>query len=220
MQNLTRRGMRLAAELRAAGIEVIESYPGAAQDMMRIPRKRASQERLRAGLARFGVRGIRAPELVTHDELDAVTSAVVGAFYLADAYEAMGTPDEDYLIVPQVTEDLRVQGDAATTSEPAVLVLIGEATAQLASQMGFTCVDDQRAIGSPDTLVALRSLDDFREVVAAFGPRTRGFFVAPAGTRVPRRPSLVDEHRRADAPELKDALKAWFSTWSSRRPCP
>ncbi len=59
MQALTVRGMRLAGALRAEGVEVIESYPGAAQDVMRIPRKRASQRHLRAGLVRFGVRGLR-----------------------------------------------------------------------------------------------------------------------------------------------------------------
>ena len=38
---------------------------------------------------------------VTHDEVDAVTSALVGLFYLANDYIALGTPSEDYLIVPR-----------------------------------------------------------------------------------------------------------------------
>ena len=42
MQNLTARGIRLATTLRSMGLPVIESYPGAAQDIMGIPRKRAS----------------------------------------------------------------------------------------------------------------------------------------------------------------------------------
>ena len=41
MQGLTRRGMRLAERLRSMGIPVIESYPGAAQDILGIPRKGA-----------------------------------------------------------------------------------------------------------------------------------------------------------------------------------
>ena len=219
MQNLTRRGMRLAAELRAAGMEVIESYPGAAQDMMRIPRKRASQERLHAGLVRFGVRGIRAPERVTHDELDAVTSAVVGTFYLANAYEAMGTPEEDYLIVPRVADELGLPGNVETASEPAVLVLIGEDTARLAAQLGYPCVEADVAVQSPTALVALGSADDYCRLLAAFGTRTRGFFVAPTGTRVPRRPSLFDDQRRCDAADLQEALAAWVSEWSSAQPC-
>ena len=40
-------------------------------------------------------------ERVTHDEVDAITSALVGLFYLADEYIALGTPAEDYLIVPR-----------------------------------------------------------------------------------------------------------------------
>src|SRR5262249_48327518 len=57
MQALTRRGIRLAARLRNLGVPVIESYPGAAQDIMGIPRKGAGTEFLRQGLADFGVRG-------------------------------------------------------------------------------------------------------------------------------------------------------------------
>ena len=38
---------------------------------------------------------------VTHDEIDAITSALVGLFYLADEYIALGTAAEDYLIVPR-----------------------------------------------------------------------------------------------------------------------
>ncbi|MCX6633154.1 MAG: DUF429 domain-containing protein [Candidatus Solibacter sp.] len=37
MQSLTMRGMRLADELRRQGLQVIESYPGAAQDILGIP---------------------------------------------------------------------------------------------------------------------------------------------------------------------------------------
>ena len=46
MRMLTERGIHLAARFRALGIPVIESYPGAAQDIMRIPRKRAGLEYL------------------------------------------------------------------------------------------------------------------------------------------------------------------------------
>jgi predicted nuclease with RNAse H fold len=41
MQKLTQRGIQLAAKFRKLGIPVIESYPGAAQDILAIPRKRA-----------------------------------------------------------------------------------------------------------------------------------------------------------------------------------
>jgi hypothetical protein len=38
----------------------------------------------------------------SHDELDAITSALVGYFYLANEYEALGNEDEGYLIVPRL----------------------------------------------------------------------------------------------------------------------
>ena len=101
MQMLTRRGIKLAQELRQAGVRVIESYPGAAQDILGIPRKKASLKELKWGLSRAGITGTFLTADVTHDEVDAITSALVGLFYLAKDYIALGTPMEDYLIVPR-----------------------------------------------------------------------------------------------------------------------
>ncbi len=101
MKGLTMRGMRLADELRKHGLQVIESYPGAAQDILGIPRKGSSLEELKWGLNRAGVRGSYVKVRVTHDEVDAITSALVGLFYLAGDYIALGTLQEDYLIVPR-----------------------------------------------------------------------------------------------------------------------
>jgi uncharacterized protein YprB with RNaseH-like and TPR domain/predicted nuclease with RNAse H fold len=101
MQSLTRRGMELASALRQHGLSVIESYPGAAQDILGIPRKGASLEELKWGLYRAGISGPFLKDRVTHDEVDAITSALVGLFYLAKDYIALGTPSEDYLIVPR-----------------------------------------------------------------------------------------------------------------------
>jgi uncharacterized protein YprB with RNaseH-like and TPR domain/predicted nuclease with RNAse H fold len=101
MRALTHRGMRLAVALRESGLKVIESYPGAAQDLLGIPRKGSSLEELKWGLRRAGIVGDYISTDVTHDEVDAITSALVGLFYLADDYIALGTPPEDYLIVPR-----------------------------------------------------------------------------------------------------------------------
>ncbi|MGH8613799.1 MAG: ribonuclease H-like domain-containing protein, partial [Gammaproteobacteria bacterium] len=101
MKGLTTRGILLAGRLRQAGLSVIESYPGAAQDLLGIPRKGASLEELKWGLHRAGIQGPFLTAKVSHDEVDAITSALVGLFYLADDYIALGTPAEDYLIVPR-----------------------------------------------------------------------------------------------------------------------
>ena len=102
MQKLTARGIRLARGFRERGIPVIESYPGAAQDIMRIPRKHAGLDWLKTGLREFGILGDYETQKVTHDELDAITSALVGTFHLAGMSEALGTDEEAPLIIPRL----------------------------------------------------------------------------------------------------------------------
>ena len=104
MKPLTLRGMKLRTEIEALdnGPQVIESYPGAAQDILCIPRKQKGLALLRAGLAELGLHG---PGLATrsHDEMDAITAAVVGRFYEVGRFEAMGVPEEAQLIVPTLS---------------------------------------------------------------------------------------------------------------------
>lgn len=106
MQRLTLRGIKLANQFRRLGYAVIESYPGAAQDILGIPRKKKSIEYLVKGLEAFGIKGDYLSNEVSHDELDAITSAIVGYFYLVNQYEALGNEDEDYLIVPRIDSNL------------------------------------------------------------------------------------------------------------------
>jgi uncharacterized protein YprB with RNaseH-like and TPR domain/predicted nuclease with RNAse H fold len=100
MQRLTERGIRLANAIRQHGIPVIECYPGAAQDIMGIPRKGAGEEWLKLGLSEFGVLGPFASEKLTHDELDAITCSLVGFFHLAGRTEALGGEGEEPMMVP------------------------------------------------------------------------------------------------------------------------
>ena len=100
MQKLTERGIRLAREFRTRGIPVIESYPGAAQDIMRIPRKGAGVNWLRLGLQEFGITSQGQIENACHDELDAITAALVGVFHWYGMSEELGADEEDPLIVP------------------------------------------------------------------------------------------------------------------------
>jgi predicted nuclease with RNAse H fold len=105
MQRLTERGMRLAGELRSRGCEVIECYPGAAQDIMGIPRKGAGEEWLKLGLSEFGIIGNFTSDDITHDELDAVTCSLVGTFHIAGLTEALGGDGEEPMIVPKLKSD-------------------------------------------------------------------------------------------------------------------
>ena len=104
MVNLTLRGIRMANLLRQSGIKVIESYPGVAQDLLHIPRKRKGLELLIKGLTNFGIENIS--NNISHDEADAITSALVGCFYLNNLYVGIGNEIEDYLIVPRLNSEL------------------------------------------------------------------------------------------------------------------
>lgn len=97
MERLTRRGIGLANLLQHHFcLKVIESYPGAAQDILGIPRKRKGIDVLAAALSDFGIVGDLS---VSHDELDAITAAIVGIYYLQGNYEALGT-----MILPKKPE--------------------------------------------------------------------------------------------------------------------
>lgn len=100
MRDLTMRGIELAKLFEEQGYEVIESYPGAAQDVLGLPRKRVDLRELEIDLLNMGIKPFSDRIIITHDEIDALTSALVGYFYLAEEYEAIGSIDEGYLIIP------------------------------------------------------------------------------------------------------------------------
>lgn len=150
MQKLTARGIRLATSFRNLGVPVIESYPGAAQDIMRIPRKGAGVEWLKMGLADFGV--ICDLTIASHDELDAITSALVGSFHWVGLVEAMGTSEEPPLIIPKL--DGKVHPTIIGISGP---IAAGKTTiARALEKLGFAytrfslVIDDElRVRGQP-----------------------------------------------------------------------
>lgn len=104
MVKLTERGIRLHAMLTEAGHEVIEVYPGMAQDILGIPRKGQGVDELRRGLKRAGIRGIPRARRVTHDELDAITCALVAQLHLSGETETMGPGIPVPLVLPQRTQ--------------------------------------------------------------------------------------------------------------------
>jgi len=111
MQKLTQRGIQLTEILRSLGIPVIESYPGAAQDILKIPRKRSDIIMLKEGLIDIGITGDFQHKEISHDELDAITSALVGYFFWYGKYEALGNLDEDYLIIPDLSVKKSIWGE-------------------------------------------------------------------------------------------------------------
>jgi predicted nuclease with RNAse H fold len=80
MRKLTERGIRLKEVLRKKGFQVIEAYPGGAQDVLGIPRKQHGLEKLKSGLKKLGIKGLKV--WMSSHELDAVTCAYVGKLFL------------------------------------------------------------------------------------------------------------------------------------------
>ncbi len=104
MRKLTARGMSLRSYFETTGLNVIESFPGAIQDVLGMPRKQRGLEKLRKALLEYGITGDVSKEEITDDELDAVTSAIVGRLYLEGNYLAIGDPDEGLMILPRPTK--------------------------------------------------------------------------------------------------------------------
>jgi predicted nuclease with RNAse H fold len=96
MRLLTMRGIELSGILRAMGHTVLETYPGAAQDLWRIPRQK-NLAGLKRGLQRFVK--IRAREITCH-ELDAITCALVARLHYQGKAELIGRPDEGWMVIP------------------------------------------------------------------------------------------------------------------------
>jgi hypothetical protein len=88
MRTLTERGMILKDKIEALGYPVVECYPGGAQDVWGLPRQSRDRQGLLSGLQAMGVRGLEWP--LSGDELDAVSAALVGRWYLLGKGELLG----------------------------------------------------------------------------------------------------------------------------------
>jgi hypothetical protein len=103
MRTLTVRGMALAQELSERGETVFEGYPGAAQDLLGWPRKKAGTELLQRRMRKAGLGGELDRRPLTHDELDAVTIAFVGWRFLKGDGVLIGDPTEGQMLLPDAT---------------------------------------------------------------------------------------------------------------------
>ena len=102
MRSLTKRGIALKKRFRRMGFKVIEIYPGAAQDVWKIPRKQFGLGRLRRGLEKLGIRGL--VQGMNGDELDAVSGAMVGRLFLLEKAEVLGNFRQGAIVIPKTTE--------------------------------------------------------------------------------------------------------------------
>jgi len=70
---------------------------------MNIPRKKTEPALLKSGLSAMGFILYSDRDSINHDEIDALTSALVGYFYLSGWYEAVGNAREGFLILPDLS---------------------------------------------------------------------------------------------------------------------
>ncbi len=98
MRKLTERGMHLKDIFESRHFTVIEVYPGGAQDILGIPRKQQGLDKLKAGLEKQGIEGLK--EGLSDHELDAVTCALVGKFFLEGKSVTYGAPEQG-IVMPK-----------------------------------------------------------------------------------------------------------------------
>ncbi|MGA8710729.1 MAG: DUF429 domain-containing protein, partial [Thermoplasmata archaeon] len=101
MRMLTVRGMRLERAFARRGYPAIEGYPGGAQDILGLPRKKAGVELLQRRLRGEGLRGDLERRALSHDELDAVTIAWVGWTFRKGRGVLIGDPTEGLMLLPE-----------------------------------------------------------------------------------------------------------------------
>lgn len=101
MRMLTVRGMRLQRILVRRGFPVIEGYPGGAQDILGLLRKKAGERVLEHRLRGVGLGGDLELRPLTHDELDAVTIAWVGRNFRNGDGVLIGDPTEGQMLLPR-----------------------------------------------------------------------------------------------------------------------
>lgn len=136
MQQLTARGIRIATTLRQAGVPVIESFPGAMQDILGMPRKGLSITELKHSLIQYGLNGSFTEADISHDELDALSSAIVAHFFLDGRFEALGDEHEEPMIVPSLEASLSGKPTVVSIAGP---VAAGKSTLAAAlEERGFT----------------------------------------------------------------------------------
>lgn len=99
MRQLTERGISLKARLEEKSIQVIEIYPGGAQDIWNLPRAKKDSATLSRGLAGFGLTGFR--DAISDHELDAITGALVGLLFLLGKAEVYGELSTGAIVMPK-----------------------------------------------------------------------------------------------------------------------
>ena len=91
IEGIARRGMAIAEELRRRGVEVYEVYPYATRVILNIaPKANKRKKEGRIEIAKSLRRFVEFGELKSHDDLDAVISALTVKLYIEGMGERLG----------------------------------------------------------------------------------------------------------------------------------
>ena len=104
MRKLTERGIYLKRALEKGNFTAIEVYPGGAQDVLGISRKQKGLDKLKAGLEKLGIEGLK--DGLSDHELDAVTCAFVGKLFLEGKSTTYGEQEQG-IVMPKTEESCR-----------------------------------------------------------------------------------------------------------------
>lgn len=98
MRKLTLRGIRLAGQLTAKGLEVIEVHPTSSRKVLGLPvrGRKAVQEALMA----IGLRGDLEAKPLSMHELDAITAALTAILHILGLSEVVGN-EEGHICIPR-----------------------------------------------------------------------------------------------------------------------
>jgi uncharacterized protein len=99
MRKLTVRGILLKKKFQSMGYKVVEVYPGATQDVLKIPRKQQGLLKLKKGLEKLGLKKL--DNNMNGDELDAITAAYTGFLFLHNRTTLLGNFRTGAIIIPK-----------------------------------------------------------------------------------------------------------------------
>jgi len=96
MRMLTKRGIFLRKKLENLGKIVLETYPGAIYDLLKIKR---DEKEIKKTLKKIG---IKFNNKITRDELDSITCAYLAKLYSKKQYIKIGRKEEGFMYLPKV----------------------------------------------------------------------------------------------------------------------
>jgi len=98
MEKLTLRAMKITQQIKRGELHIIEVHPTSTRKALKMPAKNLKEIQLI--FIQLGLEGNLKTCVLTPHEIDAVTAALTGHFYLQGKTESIGNDEEGYIVVP------------------------------------------------------------------------------------------------------------------------